>query len=138
MDEPDMKDEPEPANTLRAGKRAPTKTSWKKGVSGNPAGRKPSGQSWAEILREMSDKSADELAAVVGGPSNWMGAILESYPAGVPIKHLVATRVLVALMVSPSAGLLNRIMGSDALAALEERLAVLEQDAAERRDRDEQ
>ena len=40
---------------------------WKKGQSGNPAGRKPKGDSWAEILREMADGPVpDELKGASG------------------------------------------------------------------------
>ena len=38
-------------------KRKATPASWKPGQSGNPNGRPPAGWSWAEMLREMGDKT---------------------------------------------------------------------------------
>jgi len=36
---------------------ASNRTSWKKGTSGNPAGRPPRGETWAEIARALGDET---------------------------------------------------------------------------------
>ena len=131
MTETLSQDPPESTGTGRKRKRAPTRTSWRKGTSGNPAGRKPSGQSWGEVWRAVTDKTPDELSAEVGGSSTELGRALAMLPKGVPMKDLVAVRVLAAIMSDPSAGLLNAVVNSEALATIEERLTSLEASARE-------
>ncbi len=131
MTETQSQKPPEPSSAAGKRKRAPTKTSWKKGVSGNPAGRKPTGQSWGEVWRAVTDKTPGELAADVGGPSTELGRSLAMLPQDVPIKYLVATRVVAAIMREPSASLLNSMINSESLATIEERLTALEARALE-------
>ena len=88
MTDPKVDSVKPPVSTLRGRKRPPTKTSWKKGASGNPAGRPSAGQSWAEVWRTVTDKTPDELAAEVGGPSTELGRALAALPQGVAMKHL--------------------------------------------------
>lgn len=38
-------------------KKKATKASWKPGQSGNPKGRPPAGESWAEILRQVGEET---------------------------------------------------------------------------------
>ncbi len=113
-------------------KRPPTKTSWKPGQSGNPAGRPRTGQSLAEVFASLTDMTADELAAEVGGNATQLGRWLQDYPADVPMKRLVGIRVLTALMMQPSAGLLNALINADNPAIpQQEAPGALEADASE-------
>ncbi len=107
-------------------KRLPTRTSWKKGKSGNPAGRPAESQSWSGVIREVTDRNPDELAAMVGGKETGLGRALLQMPRGVPLKRLIAVRVAMAIMLEPSAGLLNTLINSESLADVEERLSRLE------------
>ncbi len=112
-DPPENSRPQQPANRLKAGKRPPTRTSWKPGQSGNPAGRKPAGQSWAEIFKLLTDKTADEQRAEIGGSPSWLDYYLKEYPTGVPLKQLIALNVLIELMKHPSAGLLNALVNCE-------------------------
>ena len=111
----------QPASTQSAGKkRPPTKTSWRPGQSGNPAGRRPSGQSWKEIFKVQTEKTRDELLAEMGGSPLWLTNYLKKLPAGIPMKQLIALYILVELMQKPTAGLLNAVLNSELPAAPDE------------------
>ena len=122
-------------NGLLAGrKRRPVSTSWKPGQSGNPAGRKPEGQSWAGVIRAVTDQNPEDLAAKVGGATTELGRALLLLPKGVPLKTLLAVRAVVALMSLPSAGLLSAVMETEQDADIEERVAQLEGRANEKQE----
>ena len=94
-------------------KKKATSASWKPGQSGNPAGRPPDGESWAGIIREISEMSADELFELVGKTNNRMndlGKAFKQMPPGVAMKKLVVARILAALMFEPSSGLWKELM----------------------------
>ena len=86
------------------------RTAWKPGdPSPNPTGRPAEGQSWAGIIRELSNMTAEELAAEVG-PDTTMGKELLEYPHGRSFKKLVVVKVLLALAKEPSPGLWSSLM----------------------------
>jgi hypothetical protein len=130
MSETPPQETPHRTATARKRKRAPTRTSWKKGSSGNPAGRKP-GESWGMILKTLSEKTPEELAAEVGGSATELGRALELLPKSIQIKDIVAIRALVAIATEPSASLLAAIVNTSERAEFEQRVSVLEATAAE-------
>jgi hypothetical protein len=118
---------PMPANRQKTGKkRAPTRTSWAKGVSGNPEGRKAEAQSWSGVLRVVTEKNAEELSEMVGGKATDLGRQLLRLPNGVPLKYLIGVRALLALMFEPSGSLLRILMDAEQVADLDDRLEELE------------
>ena len=92
-----------PANRKKPG-------TWDKGKSGNPKGRPAEGQSWAAIWREITNKTPEQLAVMVGGNKTDMGRNLALLPKGVAIKYLVALRVIIQTMFEPNASLINAMM----------------------------
>jgi hypothetical protein len=97
-----------PANKTATGKRTP-KNTWKKGQSGNPAGRPKDGESWAKIIKEVGDMYPADLLTFIG-ENNDLGRQIKQLPAGVQMKYLVTARVYAALMFEPTAGLWNGLM----------------------------
>jgi hypothetical protein len=89
-------------------KKAP-KTAWKKGVSGNPAGRPKTGQSWGEIAKEIGDQYPEEVVTLFGS-NTIMGSAFATFPKGVQIKYSVFYRVIIALMNEPTPGLLKELL----------------------------
>lgn len=87
---------------------------WKKGQSGNPAGRPAEGQSWAAVWKFVTDKTSEELSEMVGGSKTQLGRDLLKMPKGVAMKHLIAVRVLTQLMFDPDARLLVAAMDREA------------------------
>ena len=81
-----------------------------KGVSGNPNGRPLLGNSWAGIIREVMGMTAEELSDSMGGNTNELGQAIAKFPKGVPIKRLLAARLITALMFEPTPGLVNALM----------------------------
>lgn len=89
-----------------AQKRAQT---WKPGQSGNPKGGPKRGQSWKEIVKEVSDltpEQADEYCHVIASK-------IKSIGDGVTLKQAVILRVFTALLFEPDARLLGLIMDRD-------------------------
>ncbi len=128
-------DSPDSSGPVQARKRASTRTSWKPGQSGNPAGRKP-GPSWAALMRELTEKSPAELESELGGASTQLGRALAELPPDVPLKTILAARVLVAIMAEPSASMMNWLANSESALLIEERLSALEKAQAESKARE--
>ena len=82
---------------------------WKKGVSGNPAGRPKDGESWAAIIKEVGNMYPADILAFVG-TDNDLGRMLKELPANVQMKYLVTARVFSALMFEPTSGLWSSLM----------------------------
>lgn len=91
-----------PANRDKSGK-------FKKGFSGNPAGRPKDGESWAAIIKAVGDMYPADIVAFVG-KNNDLGRMLNKLPQDVQMKYLVATRVFASLMFEPSSGLWKELM----------------------------
>ncbi len=81
-----------------------------KGSTLNPKGRPPIDNSWAGIIREVMGMNAETLATEMGGNTNELGHALLKLPRGVPIKRLLAARLIAALMFDPTPGLVNALM----------------------------
>ena len=95
------------ANTTgnRKKRRTPV-TAWKKGQSGNPKGRPRSGESWAELIKqigELTPKAAAESYKAIAGRLAEIGD-------NVTLKEAVVLRVYAALLFEPDARLLNALM----------------------------
>lgn len=99
--------------------------SWKPGQSGNPAGRPCEGQSWSAVIKDVTDKTAGEVAEMVGAGST-LGRALSRQPKDVPLKTLIAVRLVVALLKGPNAGLARALFDAEETAELEKRIAQLE------------
>jgi hypothetical protein len=94
-------------------KRKAPRTAWKPGQSGNPKGAPKDGESWAAIIKEISEMSADELFELVGktnGKINDLGRAYKQMPPEVAMKKLVVARILAALMFEPSGSLWKELM----------------------------
>ncbi len=100
-----------PANTQRKGiKGKANKTTWRKGIpSPNPIGRPKDGQSWKEIIAEVSNMTVEDLLLIVG-EANSLGKTIKKMPRLVQMKYLVTIRVMMALILEPTAGLWNGLM----------------------------
>lgn len=96
------------SQTDKPKRKAPPKA-WKPGQSGNPNGRPREGESWAGIIRELSNMTADEMAEMVG-PRNELGQQLKKLPKNVQMKKLIVARVMTSLMFEPTSSLLNTLM----------------------------
>ena len=90
-------------------KRKPPKTAWHKGQSGNPGGRPKDGESWASVIKAVSDMNVDEILAFIGTASA-LGKKIGRLPRGVQVKYLVTARVFAELMSAPTAGLWTGLM----------------------------
>ncbi len=112
------------ANSRKSAK--PRGKPWPKGQSGNPAGRPAEGQSWAGVLRDITDRSAGDVAAMVGGSSTDLGRALLQLPGSVALKYLVVARTIAALMFEPTAGLLRVIIEAEQISEIELRISRLE------------
>jgi hypothetical protein len=100
-----------PANTQRKGNKGKAnKTTWRKGIpSPNPVGHPKDGQSWREIIAEVSNMTVEDLLLIVGEKSS-LGKTIKQMPRLVQMKYLVTIRVMTALMLEPTAGLWNGLM----------------------------
>lgn len=94
---------------VSAKKRKPTPASWKVGQSGNPTGRPKDGESWASVIKEVSNMTTDEMLSFIG-KNNDLGRAIVKMPRNVQVKYLVTVRIFAALMFEPSAGLWNGMM----------------------------
>lgn len=102
-------------NTVKTDKpkRKAPRTAWKPGQSGNPKGAPKDGESWAAIIKEISNMPPDEIFELVGktnGKINDLGRAYKQMPPKVVMKKLVVARVLAALMFDPNSSLLNTLM----------------------------
>ena len=97
-----------PADKTKKKRKAP-KSAWKKGQSGNPAGRPKDGESWASVISTVANMTPEEVVVMVGA-DNDLGRALLALPKGEQMKYLVSARVFAALMFEPSAGLWNGLM----------------------------
>lgn len=91
-----------PANRTDSGR-------FKKGYSGNPAGRPKDGESWAAIIKSVGDMYPADIVAFIG-KDNDLGRMLAKLPQKVQMKYLVTARVFSALMFEPSSGLWKELM----------------------------
>ena len=83
---------------------------WQKGgASPNPAGRPKDGQSWREVIAELSNATVEDIIQMVG-EHNDLGRALKAMPKNVQMKYLVTARVMAALMFEPQASLWNGLM----------------------------
>lgn len=94
--------------TANSKKKAPPKA-WKKGESGNPKGRPKDGESWAGVIKEVSNMTPDDIIKLVG-KNNDLGVAIAALPPKVQMKYLVVARVLAALMFEPNGSLWNSLM----------------------------
>lgn len=93
---------------MSAGKGKPHR--WQKGQkSPNPKGRPKEGQSWAAIIKEVTEMSPDQVAKLVGVDTD-LGKSFLLMPKRVKIKYLVVTRAVAALMFDPSPSLFAQLM----------------------------
>ena len=90
-------------------KRKAPKTAWKKGQSGNPAGRPKDGESWSAIIKTVGDMYPADLLAFIG-ENNDLGRQIKMLPKDVQMKYQVVTRVFAALMFEPSSSLFTELM----------------------------
>ena len=100
-----------PANKTQTAKpkRKATSSSWKPGQSGNPSGRPKDGQSWREVITDVSNMTIDDILVMVGS-DNELGMQLAKMPKNLQMKYMVTARVMAALMFEPTAGLWNGLM----------------------------
>ena len=102
-----------PARTQGKGIKNPKKrnaTTWTKGMpSPNPKGRPKDGESWAHVIKEMSNMTPDDILAMVGTATD-LGVAFASMPRHGQMKYLVTARVLSSLMFEPTAGLWTGLM----------------------------
>ena len=83
---------------------------WKKGgTSPNPSGRPKDGQSWREVITDVSNMTIDDILVMVGR-DNELGMQLAKMPKNLQMKYMVTARVMAALMFEPTAGLWNGLM----------------------------
>jgi hypothetical protein len=90
-------------------KRKAPKSAWKPGQSGNPKGRPKDGQSWREVLTELSNMTTEDILLMIGA-DNDLGRNIKLMPKNVQMKYLVGARVIAALMFEPTSGLWNGLM----------------------------
>jgi len=102
-----------PARTQGKGTKNPKKrnaTTWTKGMpSPNPKGRPKDGESWATVIKELSNMTPDDILAFVGMDTD-LGRVFAQMPRHVQMKYLVSARVLASLMFEPTAGLWTGLM----------------------------
>lgn len=77
------------------------------GKSGNPEGRAAEGESWAAVIKRISNMTGPELAAWLKG-LQW-AKMIGQLPK-VTLKELVIARVFVALVNDPTPGLFSALM----------------------------
>ena len=83
---------------------------WVKGMPPpNPLGRPREGESWAAIIKEISEMTPEDIIKLVGC-KNDLGKQLLDLPKGVMMKRLVVARVLAALMFEPTSSLWSSLM----------------------------
>ena len=95
-----------PAKTQKSGKRGgKTVTSWKPGQSGNPKGRPPEGESWAAVIKKISNMTGEEAVAYTREFTKFFAPF-----KGVTLKEAVVLRCFAAILFEPQAAMLNALM----------------------------
>jgi hypothetical protein len=79
---------------------------WKPGASGNPKGRPKKGESWAELIRTISDMTGPEVAKEFA----YLAKTLMQYPDNVTLRTLIIIRAIVFLANEPNTALLREVM----------------------------
>jgi hypothetical protein len=93
--------------TSRSRPKAPANLKpWKKGTSGNPKGRPKKGESWADLIKTISDMTGPEIAEEFA----YLAKTLRQYPDNVTLRTLIVIRALVALVNEPNTALFREIM----------------------------
>lgn len=80
-----------------------------KGKSGNPGGRAKDDKSWAGIIRDVGNMTADEILEFIP-KNNDLGRMIAKLPKSVQMKYLITARVMTSLMWEPTGGLWNALM----------------------------
>jgi hypothetical protein len=94
-----------PADRRTSGRKA-NRTSWRKGVSGNPKGAPKRGESWAETVKAIGDLTPSELAA----KCTTFALQVAPLGDGLTMREAVVIRTFVALLNEPTGGLLSALM----------------------------
>ena len=96
-----------PAKTQKTGKRGgKTRTSWRPGQSGNPAGRPSLGESYKEIFSKVGNLTIAELREFYPD----YGDRFPTVSGDIKLKELVSLSVLVALACEPTPGMLATLL----------------------------
>ena len=80
-----------------------------KGTSGNPGGWPKDDKSWASIISDVGNMTAEEILEFIP-KNNDLGRMIAKFPKSVQMKYLITARVMSALMFEPSSGLWNALM----------------------------
>lgn len=78
---------------------------WKPGESGNPHGRPRDGESWAAVIKRISNMTGQEAAQYVNEFAKFFRPM-----KGITLKEAVILRSFAALLFDPQASMLNAIM----------------------------
>ncbi len=92
------------ANSGKTGKRKPPANGWKPGQSGNPKGRPPEGESWAAVIKKISNMTGEEASAYISEFGKFSKAL-----KGITLKEAVVFRCFAALMFEPQASMFNAV-----------------------------
>ena len=82
---------------------------WKPGQSGNPAGAPKRGESWAEVIKNVSDLTPKDAMKLLGDKGDLVRAF-KQMPQNVSLKTLVVLRAFAAMMFEPQASLWSHIL----------------------------
>ena len=74
----------------------------------NPNGRPKKGNTWADVIREVTSMTPKDLLASIG--TGEIADSLKRLPPKVKLKKLMASRAVAAFMHEPSAGIWSQIM----------------------------
>jgi hypothetical protein len=75
----------------------------------NRKGAPKRGQSWAEVIKKLTDMTREELIKYVG-PKTRLGRLLMEMPEGIPIKESLVIATIIAYGREPNARMLSTIM----------------------------
>jgi hypothetical protein len=102
-----------PANTEETTKPERDKNGrWIKGKSANPRGRPKEGQSWAAVIREVSEMTPEQVVEMLG-KNNPLSQSFEQMPKGIPMKYLATIRLYSSVMFDPTKGIWDAIVDRD-------------------------
>jgi hypothetical protein len=87
-------------------KRKAPRSAWKPGQSGNLAGAPKRGESWAELIKQYSDMTPEEIATKASS----IAGQLKKIGGGISMKEAVIIRIFAALMFEPSSSLWKELM----------------------------
>lgn len=82
---------------------------WKKGQSGNPAGRPKDGESWSAIIAAVGNSYPEDILEFIG-KDNDLGQMIAQLPKKVQLKYLTTIRIYAALLFEPTSGLWTGLM----------------------------